>query len=87
MLPEAFFNRNLKSNDYLSIFKSQITQIFNYIKLNPKKKYEHFSKLLTKRLPVTNVIASLILEKSCSLVVNWMNEGNPENLGERVTFY
>ncbi len=61
VLPEAFFNRNLKSNDYLSIVKSQLTQIFNYIKLNPKKKYEHFSKLLTKRLPVTNIVASLVL--------------------------
>lgn len=61
VLPEAYFNNNLKSNDYLSIVKSQLTQIFNYIKLNPKNKYQHFSKLLTKRLPVTNVIASLVL--------------------------
>lgn len=87
VLPEAYFSPNLKSNEYLSIVKSQLTQIFNYIKLNPSKKYQHFSKLLTKRLPATNVVASLVLERSCSLVINWMNEGSAETLAERISFY
>jgi hypothetical protein len=77
----------LRSGDYLGVVKSQLTQILNYIKLNPNKKYQHFSKLLTKRLPVTNIIASLILEQSCSLVLNWINGGSTSNLSERFSFY
>lgn len=59
--PEEFFSPSLKSNDFLALCKSQLSQIFNYIKLNPANKYQHFSKLLTKRMPVTNVLANLIL--------------------------
>lgn len=76
MLPEIYFSSKLKTNEYLSIVKSQLTQIFNYIKLNPAKKYQHFSKLLTKRLPITNAIASLVLEESLCMAVNWVNEGD-----------
>lgn len=86
-MPEQFFSPASKSSDYLSIVKSQLTQIFNYIKLNPAKKYQHFSKLLTKRLPATNAIASLVLEKSLCMVVNWINEGSSDCLGERLAFY
>jgi hypothetical protein len=85
ILPESFFSPQLKSSDYLSVARSQLTQIFNFIKLNPAKKYQHFSKLLTKRLPVTNVIASLLLEQSMCMVVNWVNEG--AHLTERFAFY
>jgi hypothetical protein len=67
------------------VAKSQLTQIFNYIKLNPAKKYQHFSKLLTKRLPITNAVASLVLEQSLCMVVNWINE--TDNLTERLSFY
>lgn len=55
------FSPGLKNNDFLGVCKSQLTQIFNYIKLNPANKYQHFSKLVTKRLPVTNIIASIVL--------------------------
>jgi hypothetical protein len=86
-LPEEFFSPSLKSNDFLALCKSQLSQIFNYIKLNPSNKYQHFSKLLTKRMPVTNIIASLVLEHSASFVINWMNEGGPALIHERLTFY
>jgi len=56
--------------------RSQLSQIFNYLKVNTNKKYQHFSKLLTKRLPITNTIASLVLEESLCMVVSWINDGS-----------
>jgi hypothetical protein len=85
--PEEFFSSALKPSDFLSLCKSQLTQIFNYIKLNPSNKYQHFSKLLTKRMPVTNILAGLVLEQTASFVINWMNEGGPAAIHERLSFY
>lgn len=84
VLPTSFFTED-KPSAYLSVLKAQLTQIFNYIKLNPAKKYQHFSKLLTKRLLITNLIASLVLEQSLCMIVNWINEGS--QLSERLAFY
>jgi hypothetical protein len=38
-------------------------------------------------MPVTNILASLILEQTAGFVVNWMNEGNLEAIHERLSFY
>jgi hypothetical protein len=88
ILPPAFHSESKRSNkDYLTTVKSQLTQIFNYIKLNPNQRYQHFSKLLTKRLPATNAIAELILQDSASMVLNWVGEGTPAERKQRLVFY
>lgn len=86
-MPEDFFSPSLKLNEFLGLCKSQLTQIFNYIKLSPANKYQHFSKVVTKRMPVTNILAGLLLETTATLVVNWMNEGGNGIIHERLSFY
>ena len=76
LLPSDFFEGSNRSNSYLSATKSQLTQIFNYLKHNSSKRYQHFSKLITKRLPSTNLIAHLILENSACFIVNYVGEGS-----------
>jgi hypothetical protein len=71
------FSTSLKLNEFLGVCKSQLTQIFNFIKLSPANKYQHFSKVVTKRMPATNILAALILEHTATIVINWMNEGGP----------
>ena len=85
-LPEDFFSASLKLNEFLGLCKSQLNQIFNYIKLSPSNKYQHFSKVVTKRMPATNILAGLLLETSGTVVINWMNEGNA-TIYERLLFY
>jgi hypothetical protein len=86
-LPEEFFSPAPKPTDNLLLCKSQLVQILNYIKLNPSNKYQHFSKVLTKRLPATNLLAGLLLEKTATCVINWINEGTPVLIQERLSFY
>jgi hypothetical protein len=38
-------------------------------------------------MPLTNVLASLILEHSATMVVNWINEGTAAVIHERLAFF
>ena len=56
------------------MIKNQLLQILNYIKTNPNKRYEHINKLLSKRHPITTIIAELILYDSANFAINWVND-------------
>ena len=56
LLPERMMNSQTDDAG-LKIVKSQLTQILNYIKTYPNKKYENINKLLPKRYPTTTAIA------------------------------
>lgn len=86
MFPSELQSASLKASSYLGTTKSQLGQIFNYLKLNHQKRYQHFSKLLTKRLPSTNIIAHLILEEAACLMVNFVS-GQPQEIQELFSFF
>lgn len=56
LLPENILIPQV-SDPILKIVKAQLSQIINYIKTNPNKKYENINKLLPKRYPTTTAIA------------------------------
>ncbi len=41
--------------------------------MNPNKRYEHISKLITKRLPMTNYLAKILMSDSCNLLINFID--------------
>ena len=40
--------------------------------MNPNKRYEHISKLITKRLPMTNYLTKLLMSDSCNMIINFV---------------
>lgn len=72
MLPDQFLNLNSK-NQVLQLVRKQISQILNYLKLNPSKRYEQISKLITKRHWITNVLNDLFLGESVNFIFNFVN--------------
>jgi hypothetical protein len=56
LLPDNIFPHNVE-DPAMKIVKAQLSQMINYIKTNPSKKYESINKLLPKRFPTTTAIA------------------------------
>ena len=73
LLPEAMINSQVDEPS-LKIVRSQLTQILNYIKTYPNKKYENINKLLPKRYPTTTAIAEILLYDSANFVINWATD-------------
>ena len=69
------------------MIKNQINQILNYIKVNPQKRYEHISKLITKRHPMTNYLTKILMSDSTNLVINRVNDGKSNLVSGRLDFY
>lgn len=42
--------------------------------MNPNKRYEHISKLITKRLPMTNYLTKLLMSDSCNMIINFVED-------------
>jgi len=42
--------------------------------MNPNKRYEHISKLITKRLPMTNYLTKLLMSDSCNMIINFIED-------------
>lgn len=73
MLPTAMLGGQVE-DAYLKIVRSQLTQILNYIKTYPNKKYENINKLLPKRYPTTTAIAEILLYDSANYILNWVTD-------------
>ena len=84
LLPTDFLDTNSR-NQSLQLVRKQISQILNYLKLNPSKRYEQINKLITKRHYLTNLLSELLLGESTNFVVNFVNQENQRNNGESVT--
>ena len=50
--------------------------------MNPNKRYEHISHLITKRHPVTNYLTKIFMNDSCNLVVNFLKNQMEINVGK-----
>lgn len=42
--------------------------------MNPNKRYEHISKLITKRLPMTNYLTKILMSDSCNIIINFIEQ-------------
>ena len=74
LLPSEMFTT--ECDPPYSLMKTQLIQLLNYIKMNPSKRYEHISKLITKRLPMTNFLTKILMSDSCNLLVTFINSSN-----------
>ena len=75
LLPTAMMAAQVEDAG-LKIVRTQLTQILNYIKTYPNKKYENINKLLPKRYPTTTAIAEILLYDSANYIINWVTENS-----------
>ena len=88
LFPEAIM-RSHAEDPNLKIVRSQLTQILNYIRSYPNKKYENINKLLPKRYPTTSAIAQILLYDSANYIINWVtdNSANKDTANGRFDFF
>lgn len=88
LLPDSIFPHNVE-DPAMKIVKAQLSQMINYIKTNPSKKYENINKLLPKRFPTTTALAELLLYDSANYVIHWVADSNDNKsiVNGRFDFY
>ena len=71
MLPSKLLSEHV-DDPTLKLVKNQFTQLLNYIKTNPNKRYENINNMLPKRFPIVTFLAEILLSDSANFIINWI---------------
>lgn len=61
------------------LIRSDLIQILNYLKLNPKNRFEDLSKYFVKKHPLVDVLTNAILCNSVNFIVHCLNQPGEQN--------